>query len=482
MDRKDFIKRATLVGAGLPLLLAVPSRISGERSVQTGVRTPTRKNVLLVLTDDQDPASVMSMPKTVSRMIDGGVRFPNGSVCIPQCGPSRASLFTGKYPHNHGCLDHSGPDQTYGRFLERGHHRDNLPVWLRAAGVKTAIMGKYLNGYGAGESNTYVPPGWDRFIGWQGSYQEHGAGEWRVNDGGGIRRYDRTAVHDTDWFADRAERFVRANRGLSRPWFLMVSLNAPHSEAYSADRHDGMFGDVRMPQPPSFDEADVSDKPRWVRGRSRLTPGQVAEAEREWRQRQRALQSVDDLVGRLTAALDETGQDEDTMVIYTSDNGFLLHRHRVYSKGAPYNESMGVPFLVGGPGVEPGHVRPELVSNVDLAPTICEWTGTPVPDSVDGRSFAPLLSGESQTWRDLQLVEFFNGDQDYAGVRTADNRLYVEYETGEREYYEMDTDPYQLDSQHENHENADEMARLSERLGLLRGCSDASCRVAENPA
>lgn len=477
MDRREFLRRAGLGVASAPFLMEARRRRKRRGPNNSG--QPTPRNVLLILTDDQDPASAMNMPKTVSRMMDYGARFPNGSVAVPQCGPSRVCLFTGRYAHNHGCLDHSGPDETYGQFIARGHHRDNLPVWLQNAGVKTAMMGKYLNGYGNGETHRYVPPGWDRFIGWQGGYQEHGKDEWRVNDMGEVETFDRREVHDTDWFSDRADAFVRVNRVLDRPWFLMVSLNAPHSASYSAPRHDGMFGDARMPRPPSFDEADVSDKPARIRARDRLSPEQEAEAQGQWRQRLRALQSVDDMVARLCTALHETGQADDTMVVYTSDNGFMLWRHRIETKGVPYNESMGVPFMVRGPGVEPGRIRPELVSNVDLAPTICEWTGTPVPDSVDGRSFAGLFSGEPLPWREHQLVEFYNGNLDVAGVRTADNRLYVEHQTGEKEYYEMASDPYQLDSKHEKLENGAEMADLSERLRELRSCSGDSCRLAE---
>lgn len=474
MDRREFLQRAALSAASASFLLGAKQR--------TGQRTPKlRKNVLLILTDDQEPQSIFKMPKTVSRMIDGGTRFKFGQVTTPQCGPSRCSLFTGKYVHNHGCKDNTTKGGTWDQF--RRHEADCLPVWLETSGVTTAFFGKYMNGYGANgrtaktELTRYVPPGWNRWIGWQGEYNQFGD-YYKVNDDGKIKTFDRRKLHDTDYLSQKAEKFIRNRQGTPAPWFCMVSLNAPHSPSFNARRHDGMFSQAEMPRPPSFNELNVSDKPAWIRARDRLDGLGVREAQKKWRQRLRALQSVDGLVAKLHRALSETGQLSNTYIVFASDNGYMLWRHRVYSKGAPYRESMGVPFLVRGPGVQAGRVDTSLVANIDLAPTIAEWTGSRIP-KVDGHSFAPLFTDASYTHRKQLLVEFYSSHP-YSGVRTTDNHLYVEYENGDKEYYELSHDPYEINSEHEKPKNREEIANLKAKLDALKSCAEDTCRIAEN--
>jgi len=163
----------------------------------------------------------------------------------------------------------------------------------------------------------------------------------------------------------KAEGFVRARRDEQQPWFLVVTTNVPHTPTFVAERHQDLFRKARMPQPPSFNETDVSDKPSWISSKPRLGPEKVSKSEEYWRQRQRALQSVDDLVGNLVGALADTNQLENTYVVYTSDNGYLLYRHRVKEKGVPYEESIGVPLIVRGSGVPRGETRGQIVANTN---------------------------------------------------------------------------------------------------------------------
>lgn len=216
-------------------------------------------------------------------------------------------------------------------------------------------------------------------------------------------------MHDTDYLSRKAEDFVRARRDERRPWFLVVATNAPHSPAFAAERHRDLFRKARMPQPPSFNEADVSDKPTWIRRLPRLSPQQVGEVKEQWRQRQRSLESVDDQVGNVVGALADTNQLKNTYVVYASDNGYLLYRHRVKAKGAPYEESIGVPLIVRGPSVPHGAVRGQIVSNTDWAPTISSWAGVRPPNFVDGRSFSPLLSPSPPAWRKRILYRVLSG-------------------------------------------------------------------------
>jgi arylsulfatase A-like enzyme len=198
-----------------------------------------------------------------------------------------------------------------------------------------------------------------------------------------------------------------------------------------------------------------------------------------WRARQKALMSVDVMVKDLLGSLEETGQMSRTYVVFASDNGFVLYRHRVYAKGYPYEETQGIPFVVRGPGVRQGVVSPELVANIDLAPTIAEWAGIQPPEYVDGRSLVPLLEGTAKSWRRYLLFEYFSSGHPYVGVRTAGGESYIEYGNGEKEYYDLRVDPWQLQSAHDAPENAERLAMLSGNLSVLEDCEGAECRTAD---
>lgn len=230
-----------------------------------------------------------------------------------------------------------------------------------------------------------------------------------------------------------------------------------------------------MPRLPSFNEKDVSDKPAWIRNKDRLSRAEVREAEGIWRKRLRSLQSVDDLVANLVNAITQTGQGDETYIVFTSDNGYMMWKHRVRSKGAPYKESMGFPFLVRGPGVPHGKVDSSLVANIDLAPTIAKWTGSDVPET-DGHSFAPIFTSPGYVHRQRLLVEF-EASHPYYGIRTRDNRLYVEYWNGDKEYYELADDPYENRSGHRGLAKRDEMNELADHLQNLKPCVGNACRI-----
>jgi N-acetylglucosamine-6-sulfatase len=269
---------------------------------------------------------------------------------------------------------------------------------------------------------------------------------------------------------------------------MYLSTNAPHTPAYVPQRHQGMFSDTPLPKPPSFDEPDVSDKPAWVREKPRLTQGSVDYFEELYRKRLRSLQSVDQMVGRLVSVLRDTGELSNTYILFTSDNGFHLGEHRLEAKATPYEEAIGVPLLVRGPGVPRGVSRSKMALNNDFAPTFAELAGVTPPSFVDGRSLRPLLSAsQPASWRSAFLVEHRRSDTEgpfarlvpnYDAVRTA-NHLYVEYGTGERELYDLGSDPYELQSLHAS-AGIELKSRLASRLDGLRGCAADSCRSAEN--
>lgn len=444
-----------------------------------------KPNVILIVADDLRADDLEYMPETKALIGGEGVTFENAFVTDPLCCPSRATMLRGQYTHNHGVEGNVPPQGGFQRFRDLGREESTVATWLDAEGYSTAYFGKYMNSY----RGTHVPPGWDEWYAVSGNYESN-----RYNDNGRIERHDPEQVHETDLLSDKAnEHLRRTMEEDGSPFFAYLSPRAPHAPANPAARHEDAFSGVSLPRPPSFDEEDVSDKPAWLQERPRLEAGEVEEMEELYRQRLRSLLSVDEMVGRLVETLREGGELEDTYIAFTSDNGHHLGEHRLPAgKWTAYEEDIRVPLVMRGPGVPEGEAREHLVLNTDLAPTFAELAGASAQTPVDGRSLSPLLGDApppASGWRSAFMVEagpFFEGagageplDRPrLEAVRTQD-RLYVEYATGDRELYDLREDPYQLESQHEE---ADPglLRRMEERLDALRGCAGEDCRSAED--
>jgi len=440
-------------------------------------------NILFVLTDDQDPESLSRMDSVQRLLVSQGTSFENAFATTPLCCPSRVSFLRGQYAHNHGVLvNHDSPQLRggYEGFRELGLQDSTVATWLDDAGYDTFYAGKFLNGY---EDESYVPPGWDEWYAFSGHPHPN---NYAINENGELRTYSQDQQHETYYLRDKAEAFIRDGTQGGEPWFALVATHAPHNPHTTAPEFRHSYDDANMPKPPSYNEADVSDKPAWIRAHPRLDPRCSTakgnpdcneEMTETWRARHEALMSVDVMVKDLVGALEETGQLERTYVVFASDNGFVLYRHRLYSKGFPYEEIQGVPFVVRGPGVRQGVVSRELVANIDLAPTIAAWAHIQPPQYVDGRSLVPVLEDTATSWRRWLLFEHFLPGHPYVGVRTAGGESYIEYETGEKEYYDLTVDPWQLQSAHVAPENAERLAQLSETLSVLEDCEGAGCRT-----
>ncbi|HEV2743612.1 MAG TPA: sulfatase/phosphatase domain-containing protein, partial [Rubrobacter sp.] len=274
--------------------------------------------------------------------------------------------------------------------------------------------------------------------------------------------------------------------------FMHLSPNAPHFPSYYAPRHAGMFTDTPLPRPTSFNEADVSDKPAWVRNKPPLTSAKISDLTRFYRDRLRSLQSVDDMVGRLVGALEDTGELSNTYIVFTSDNGIYLGEHRLEAKAAAYNAAPRVPLLIRGPGVPEGTSRSQMVLNNDFAPTFARWAGVAPPAFVDGRSLKPLLTPSPPTsWRSAFLVEHRRSPEEFANVRAIPDYSairtsrynYVEYATGERELYDLSADPTELTNIYGSAPRT-LISDLHARLDKLKTCKRAdtsatSCTTAE---
>src|SRR4051812_45507418 len=407
---------------------------------------PTRPSIVLVLTDDQDASLASHMPN-LRALARQGATFTHAYYNDPLCAPSRATILTGLYDHNSGVTanDHR-------LFYDAGLPRRTVAVRLHAAGYRTGFVGKYLNEYPAPAPATFVPPGWDYWVARLGETTNE---TWRSstefdydlnNNGTVVHRGGAPADYATDVYRAKAVGFVREAVADRVPFFLELATHAPHFPATHAPRDSALFPALQAPRVPSFNEADVSDKPGYVRALPRFDP---ADVDAKYRERARSLQAVDDALKAITDALAADGRLANTYVVFTSDNGFELGPHRIGGqKSTPYEETVRMPLYVRGPDVRAGLVLPQMVGNVDLAPTFAAWAGAPAPAGLDGRSLAPLLRPGAPGPGALRQAYPLNqlsrqGIPSWRGVRTR-RYTYVEYATDEKELYDNLNDPYQL--------------------------------------
>ena len=404
---------------------------------------PGAPSVVVIVTDDQRWDTLAEMPAVQEHLVDRGVTFENAFAANALCCPSRASILTGRYSHGHGIYWNSG------RFGGFTHFDDSstLATWLDDSGYETALVGKYLNGYGG----TYVPPGWDRWAAFSGERPERRPSayfDYVLNADGELESHGSApADYSTDVLARKAVSFIRGSDG---PLFLYFAPTAPHGPATHAPRHAGEFVDLEPWRPPSYNE-DVSDKAAWARP---LPPieGVAQEELDDFRVNQlRSLLAVDEAVAAIVRALRETGRLENTAILLTSDNGHSWGEHRWVLKGPAYDENIRIPFVFRFDRIAAPSRRNEFVATIDIAPTIAALAGAE-PERVDGRSLVPLLRGEDGEWRDEILVEHLASPRierdrvpTYCAVRTQ-NWSYVAYATGEDELYDLGADPHQLEN------------------------------------
>jgi N-acetylglucosamine-6-sulfatase len=440
------------------LVITPPASLQEARSVVSG----QKPNILFILADDMRADDLKFMPETTRLLGEHGTTFERAYVTTSLCCPSRATILTGRYAHNHGVLSNVPPYGGFQRFRDLGRESSTIATRLDSVGYRTALMGKYLNGY---KHHGHVPVGWDEWFARTGgaSFSDNG------------QPFTREGVYNDDLLADRADGFVRSS---TEPFFLYLSIAAPHQPANYPKRYAEAYPDAAVPQTPSYNESDVSDKPAWVSDEDPLSAVEKKRLDDMYRDRVRSLLPADEAVERLVNTLKEQGELDDTYVVFTSDNGFHMGGHRLDpGKTTAYEEDIHVPLLIRGPGVDVGKER-RLALNTDLAPTFARWGGFAM-EKTDGRSLAPLLSGNPAQWRSAFLVENLSseGSHTYGAVRT-ETRLYVEYSGGERELYNTARDPLQLKSLYDSVDPAI-IKKLEDRLNDLRNCTRSGCRAAE---
>jgi N-acetylglucosamine-6-sulfatase len=488
-----------------------------------------RANVVVLMTDDQSMESMRVLRRTRRIIGQRGATFSRAFTSFPLCCPSRASFLTGQHAHNNG-VQGNRPNQDGGGYVNLEQPARTLAGWMKASGYETAHFGKWANSPGP-----QVPPGWDtwrmtfdRTTGYYG-YRMRRPDRKPLAYGSRVRDYHTYAV------TRQATRFINRNAdGRDRPMFLSVAYLAPHGgfgrddaagrrcggvssegepskgAAQPAARDAAAFPDAPLPRPPSFNEADVSDKPASIQASARFTPAQIEIIETRYRCELASLLSVDESVARITRALRHADELGDTYLIFTSDQGGFRGEHRrAGGKNLPYGEAIHVPLLIRGPGLPQEKVIADPVANVDLAPTILALSGAQQPRglrrTMDGRSLVPVLKGRA-AWPDRAVL--IEGRQpttqsvygqwqvaSYQGVRTrrysysehylkevngppegAETRI-GEGELSARELYDLATDPYELRS----HDRAPRYHKIREKLAhaldRLRQCAGTQCQV-----
>jgi arylsulfatase A-like enzyme len=455
-------------------------------------------NVVTIMTDDQDFRSMWAMPKTRKLLARQGTTFTNNVVNYPLCCPSRATYYTGEYAHNHGILWNNYPEGGYYRF----DGSETLPVWLKRAGYETIHIGKYLNEYGTRDPYE-VPQGWSEW--WGGvdptTYDYYG---YTLNHNGKLRTYGRSPDdYSTDVYARIAEREIaHAARG-DKPFFLNLAPNAPHTVAVEteakkegtpavpAPRDQAAAGQLEMPIYPNYNEADLSDKAALLAFFPQPFGEDVAASlERHYQGRIGSLFAVDDMVADVHRALVRAGVADNTVIIFTSDNGWILGEHRLYDwvtqdgnasgvKYVPYEGSSRVPLIIAGPGFP--HEKVDGVTvNADLAPTILRLAGAKGtlprdgvsllraaqhPDSLDGRGVL------------IETASNPRGVPPYKSIRTERYRLDVTAGGAFEGLFDLKRDPWELQSVHDDPRYAQIHDILSTALDQLATCSGKSCHL-----
>ena len=467
-------------------------------------------NVIVILTDDLDNALLPYLPKTNRLIGEQGATFDNYFIPTPLCCPSRASMLRGEYAHNTDILENS---PGFPRFFKLKKQENTFNVWLYKAGYRTALYGKYLNNYPVNAGRNYVPPGWSD---WGASLGTNYEGDlyydYTLNENGVLVEYGSDPEdYSTDVIKNKSLAFLRERAADRDPFLLFLSIYAPHGPSTPAPRHANLFNDLTRPRSPAIDEEDLSDKPQIIRA---LTDSgedfDEGDADALFQNRARSLQAVDELVEALIQALAQNGQLETTYIFFTSDNGFHMGEHGIPpGKGTAYEEDIRVPFMARGPGIAPGSRISQMTANIDIAPTIADIAGVPCPDFVDGSSFLPFLHGKSVPWRAGLLIEFgYERNENAAKVQNislgsefdlrdpeTDNLLvnvygggfrgirgggflYLEYQNGEIEFYDLKADPYQLENL-AGRLTPQTLAALHTKLEALKYCSGQECRILE---
>jgi N-acetylglucosamine-6-sulfatase len=539
----------------LALLSMLTLALAGGQPSAPAAPKP-RPSFVVIQTDDQTldqlyasftpfgGAPIYAMPNTLNLIANRGISLNRYYVSYPLCCPSRVSLMTGRYAHNHNVRGNVPPNAGYTGFSFRGAMTHNLAVWLQGAGYRTIHIGKFLNGYGDEpyDNGATVPPGWSAWHSVVKSDTNHYFYGYTLNDNGSLdgpygdsgswdtREYGvrddfgcpfaptngLPCFYETDTLTNIASAELQGTPP-DKPFYLQLDYTAPHGDfrrpagPEPAPRHYDSFLGAPLPHDRSqgFDEGNVRDKPRFIRSAPHLSLTDAHTYRVYYQKALDSLRAIDDGVKQVIDTLGGLGRLRNTYVVFTSDNGFFFGEHRlVGGKFLAYEPSTHLPFLIRGPGIKPGTSTGELASNIDIAPTILELAGATADKSIDGRSFVPYLRDPALRTRRPILFESFVETSDVqanstgrAGRRAPDNtasasiltppkdyegiRLgpfkYIAWPSGEKELYDINKDPDELNNLVRDHNFFPIRNFLHNQLLQLEDCVGKQCQRATPP-
>lgn len=536
--------RLTLAIAGL--LAVVLFALSGGYA---RAATEGRPSFVVIQTDDQTleqlyaaytppgGATIEAMPNTLALIAGRGVTFTRYYTPYSLCAPSRVSLLTGRYAHNNNVRGNVEPDGGFTGFETHGAWNNNLAVWLSNAGYRTIHVGKFLNGYGDPpyDNGTIVPPGWDAWHTVLNSDSDHYFYGYELNNNGAVegpygnsgswetREYGekddpgcpdaplngKPCLYETDVLSRIASEEL-AGTPAERPFYLQLDYTAPHGDfrrpagPEPAPRDENLFAGAPYPHnaQEGFNEGNVNDKPRFIREAPYLSPTEIHTYRVYYQKALESLRSVDDGVKQIVDTLGALHRLRNTYIIFTSDNGFFYGEHRLTGgKFLAYEPSTHLPFLMRGPGIKPGSETGELVSTIDIAPTILELAGVETGKVLDGRSLYPYAHDTSLRSRRPLLFESFvqtndveqNGGaategaeysasasivappKNYYGIRLGPYK-YIEWPDGEKELYDLEKDPFELNNKVRDKNYAPIRTFLHKELERLETCIGKGCQ------
>ena len=440
----------------------------GNRPRHSAHRTDQRLNVVVILSDDERSDGTSVMRNVQSLLANHGVTFTNAHVTTSICGPSRASILTGQYAHHTGVTDNFGT-HSYPAFAAKDESND-LAVWMKNAGYETGLVGKYVNAYTDGFVNHAVPPGWDD---WQAmdSIPMEAYYNYSINNNGHLEHYGhKTSDYSTTVLTHKAVRFIKRAHN---PFFLYFAPVAPHLPAIPDKRDQGKLENIAPIHSPNFNQRNIGKEPWRFWHKELLSAGAEVYINHVRIRQMEALLALDRSVRSVVQALKARHELRRTVILYSSDNGFLWGEHRLGGKVWPFQESTHVPLIVRTPWTTTPQRNNQPVLNIDFAPTISELAGIDPGLPEDGRSFVPFLRGETAPWRHAFLEEYLGKDMlrsggppPYVATQTRRN-LYVEYRNGWRELYNLRKDPWEMDNIAGDPRTEPLQARLSQTTARL---------------
>lgn len=508
----------------LPALLAMAVGLgtsSGPANATPTVATPTlagtRPNIVFILADDLD-ATVTPywdvMPKTKALIADRGVTFTNSFAPVPICCPARSTILTGKYAHNTGVRNNGGDTGGWATFVKNGGEKGSMGPALQAAGYRTALIGKYMNGIEV--APRHVAPGWDEWdVGVDQKF--YNGYNYTLNENGVLKHYGKDAAsYSTDVVARKGVDFIDESnaRNPDQPLFLFLSSTAPHLPLPAPERYkNNAYARAAMPRTPNYNESDLSDKPAWLRISGTARSAVLPFAEIDYRNRMGSMMAFDDMVDDVARALDRTGDLDNTIFVFTSDNGYNNGSHRLIHKMAPYEESLRVPLAVAGPGIRT-RIEKGFVLQTDFLPTFLTLAGAQIAPDIDGTSIVGLLDSTAPPgWRTDFVAQYVTGGgtagilteippelinflaigvigQEIPSYRALRNQRYTYIEwygdgrtksPHEYELYDLRADPYQLhnllSSPFSRLVYKGLTTTLQARMDELLRCKGATCRT-----